>query len=86
MGQGRSCKHHSVKYYAQEIRSSAGQVRAIPDGLRSMRVAAINVGDGVPGALNKDGQDDLEATCHLSQARGAQPAGNVCRDIPMHVC
>lgn len=86
MGQGRSCGHRSVRYCTQEIQSSTGQVRAGPDGLRSMRVAAINVGDRVPGALNKDGQDDLETTCHLSQARGVQPAGNLCHDIPIHVC
>lgn len=85
MAQGRSGRHHSVKYYAQEIPSSTGQVRAVPDGLRSMRVAAINVGDRVPGALKGDGQGDLETTCHLSQARGVQPAGNLCRVIPMHV-
>lgn len=49
-------------------------------------MTAINVGGGVPGALNKDGQDDLDTTCHLSQARGVQPAGNLCHDIPMHMC
>lgn len=51
-----------------------------------MRVAAINVGDRVPGALNKDGRDDVETTCHLSQAKGVPPAGNPCHAIPTHTC
>lgn len=29
-------------------------------------MAVLNVGDRVPGVLNKDGQDDSETTCRLS--------------------
>lgn len=78
---GRRHRHHLVECYMQESPLSTGQVRAVPDGLRSIRVAAINVGDRVPGALNKDGQDDLETTslnvtCHkqgMSCQLGALP-------------
>lgn len=51
-----------------------------------MRVAVLNVGNRVPGVLNKDGQDDSETMCHLSQARAVQPAGNLCHAILMHMC
>lgn len=73
---GRRCRDHLVECYIQESPLSTGQVRAVPDGLRSIRVAVINVGDRVPGAVNKDGRDDLETTCHLSQARDVPPAGS----------
>lgn len=68
----------------KKTHSNTGQVRAGPDGLRSMRVAVLTVGDRVPGVLNKDGQDD--SMCHLSQERAVQPAGNFCHAIPMHMC
>ena len=70
---GRRYRQHLVECYIQERPLSTGQVRAVPDGLRSVRVAAINVEDRVPGALNV--WDGLETTCHLSQARDVLPAG-----------
>lgn len=69
-----------------QVWSSTGQVRAGPDALRWMRLAVLNVGDRVPGVLNKDGQHDSQTMCHLSQARAVRPAGNPCHAIPMHMC